>query len=196
MGLRILLGALVRRAAARDVGATPILSHASAHYVRTYLHLDRRATSANDALDRLGHLHHCQDCLWRTQDGGLIAAPPGACPSCGADRVVTAGPLYLGRPVAESFLAATAASLSDDMGQAEQATKLLGRIGEELDTPTHYDQHRLCKLWGRPAPAMAPFLDALREAGYEASRTHYGGTTFKTTASVGEVAAATDDVGE
>jgi tRNA (guanine26-N2/guanine27-N2)-dimethyltransferase len=192
MGLRILLGALVRRAAARDVGATPLLSHASAHYVRTYLHLDRRASSANDALDGLGHLYHCQECLWRAGDSGLLADPPASCPSCGAGRVVTAGPLYLDRPEDDAFRRATAAALTGDMGQREKAGDLLERIGSEVDTPTHYDQHRLCKLWGRPAPGMEPFLEAIRGAGHAASRTHYGGTTFKTTASVGEIEAATE----
>jgi tRNA (guanine26-N2/guanine27-N2)-dimethyltransferase len=196
MGLRILLGALVRRAAARDVGATPVLSHASAHYVRTYLRLDRRASSANDALNRLGYLYHCQDCLWRSGDRGPIADAPEACPSCAGARVVAAGPLYVERPVEEHFLAATERSLATEMGKAETARELLERIGEELETPTHYDQHRLCKLWGRPAPAMVQFLEAIRDSGYEATRTHYGGTTFKTTASVGEIEAATANVGE
>jgi tRNA (guanine26-N2/guanine27-N2)-dimethyltransferase len=35
---------------------------------------------------------------------------------------------------------------------------------------------------------MDAFLERLHEAGYEASRTHYGGTTFKTTADVGALA--------
>ncbi|HKL27740.1 MAG TPA: tRNA (guanine(26)-N(2))-dimethyltransferase, partial [Natrialbaceae archaeon] len=57
---------------------------------------------------------------------------------------------------------------------------------------THYDQHRLCKAWGRPANAMDEFLDDLRAAGFEASRAHYGGTTFKTDATVGEIREATE----
>jgi tRNA (guanine26-N2/guanine27-N2)-dimethyltransferase len=35
---------------------------------------------------------------------------------------------------------------------------------------------------------MDEFLDRLRAAGHEASRTHYGGTTFKTSADVAELA--------
>jgi tRNA (guanine26-N2/guanine27-N2)-dimethyltransferase len=38
---------------------------------------------------------------------------------------------------------------------------------------------------------MEEFLGALRAAGYAASRTHYGGTTFKTDADVTEIRAAT-----
>jgi tRNA (guanine26-N2/guanine27-N2)-dimethyltransferase len=38
---------------------------------------------------------------------------------------------------------------------------------------------------------MDDFLADLRAAGHAASRTHYGGTTFKTTADVTEIRAAT-----
>ena len=31
------------------------------------------------------------------------------------------------------------------------AENLLTTLGAELDEPTHYDQHRLCKRWGRAA---------------------------------------------
>jgi tRNA (guanine26-N2/guanine27-N2)-dimethyltransferase len=37
---------------------------------------------------------------------------------------------------------------------------------------------------------MDEFLETLREAGYAASRTHYGGTTFKTDATRAEIGAA------
>jgi tRNA (guanine26-N2/guanine27-N2)-dimethyltransferase len=38
---------------------------------------------------------------------------------------------------------------------------------------------------------MDEFVARLRDAGYEASRTHYGGTTFKTDADVTEIREAT-----
>jgi len=73
------------------------------------------------------------------------------------------------------------------MGTAARARDLLRTLVAELDEPTHYDQHRLCKAWGRSATAMAAFLDSLREAGFVASRAHYGGTAFKTDATVAEM---------
>ncbi|MFB6282123.1 MAG: tRNA (guanine(26)-N(2))-dimethyltransferase [Haloferacaceae archaeon] len=196
MGLRVLCSALARTAARYDVAARPILSHVSRHYARTYLELDRGASAATDALDDLGHVHHCQDCLVRTAERGLLADGPGACPSCGSDRVVTAGPLWLGPVRDRAFVGAVRAAVDDGMGTADEARDLLGRVGAELDTPTHYDHHRLCRLWGRPASAMDEFLGALRAAGHEASRAHYGGTTFKSTASVPEMRAATADLAE
>ena len=191
MGVRILLSALVRSAARHDVGVSPLLTHAESHYVRTYLELDRKPTAADAALGELGHLHHCEDCLAREVDPGLIADPPGRCPSCGGERLLSAGPVYLGSVRDRAFVADVRGRLTEEFATADRATALLETIEGELDTPTHYDQHRLCKHWGLSANAMDEFLADLRAVGHAASRSHYGGTTFKTDADVGEIRAAT-----
>ncbi|MFC6721836.1 tRNA (guanine(26)-N(2))-dimethyltransferase [Halobacteriaceae bacterium SHR40] len=190
MGVRILLGALARTGARYDIAVKPILTHATNHYVRTYLELDRGARVANDVIDSLGYVHHCRSCLHRESATGLIADPPDCCPNCGSD-IETAGPLWLALPHDRDFVDAVRAEITEEMGTASRATDLLGRIEAELDAPTHFDQHELCEQWGEPAPAMAEFLGALRAAGYDASRTHYGGTTFKTLASVDDIRDAT-----
>ncbi len=190
MGLRVLVSALVRTAARYDVGATPILSHVTDHYARTYLELSHRATDADAAIDELGHVHHCQDCLWRDDERGLIADPPDDCPNCGGNRVVTAGPIWLGPAHDPDFVRAVREVVTDEMGSAGRARSMLDAVAGELDAPTHYDQHKLYKQWGEPAIGMDEFLDALHDAGFTASRTHYGGTTFKTRASIAEIEAA------
>ena len=191
MGLRVLLSALVRTAARYDVAATPVLSHVSRHYARTYLELDRGAQVANDAIDELGYLYHCQECLWRVHEHGLLADAPDTCGHCGGSQVLTAGPVWLGAVAEPSFARAVRRELTDDMGEADRARRLLETVETELDTPTHYDQHKLCRKWTRSASAMDDFLDRLREAGFEATRAHYSGTAFKTPASVGEIREAT-----
>ena len=191
MGLRVLLSALIRTAARYDTAAVPILSHVTRHYARTYLQLDARATSADDLLDDLGYVHHCEDCLRRTHERGLIAHPPDACDACGGTRLLTAGPIYLG-PVADSaFADAVAERVTDEMGEAARARRLLETVAAELDTPTHYDQHRLCKSWSRSAVGMDEFVAELKDAGFRATRAHYSGTAFKTDATVGEIRDAT-----
>ncbi|PSQ05848.1 tRNA (guanine(26)-N(2))-dimethyltransferase [Halobacteriales archaeon QS_6_71_20] len=190
-GLRVLISALVRRAAARDKAATPVCSHVSRHYARTYLELEANATAANATLDELGFLHHCQDCLERDHEFGRHPDAPDACRHCGSARVVTAGPLWLGRVADPEFAATVEAAVTDDMGEARRARALLSTVATELDTPAHYDQHRLCKQWGRPAVGMDEFVDALRAAGFAASRAHYSGTAFKSEATVAEMREAT-----
>ena len=191
MGVRVLLSALARTAARYDAGVTPVLTHATNHYVRTYLELEHSASDANAAVDELGHVYHCEDCLYRESDPGLIADPLDACPECGSERVLAAGPLWLGPTHDADFAAAVRAELDDSMGTASRAERLLTALEAELHEPTHYDQHRLCKEWGRAASGMDEFLELLRDAGFAASRTHYGGTTFKTDATVAEIREAT-----
>jgi tRNA (guanine26-N2/guanine27-N2)-dimethyltransferase len=189
MGLRVLLSALIRTAGRYDVAATPVFSHVSDHYVRAYLRVSGGARAANDLFDDMGYVDHCQHCLYRRIDRGLLADPLASCPNC--DRhLQTAGPLWLGPTHDAGFVATVQEQVSAEMGTADRARRLLETIGNELDEPTHYDQHRLYKRWGESAVAMDEFLEQLRAAGYDASRTHYGGTTFKTTADVAEIANA------
>ena len=190
MGVRILLSALVRTGARYDVAMTPLLTHATKHYVRTCLELGRGARDANAAMDELGHIYHCEHCLWRATETGLLGDPPEECPNC-EYSIQTAGPVWLGPTHDAEFVATVAESVSDELGTGGRARDLLATLEAELAVPTHYDQHRLCKRWGRSVQAMDDFLEALRTAGYDASRTHYGGTTFKTRAPVSEIRAAT-----
>jgi tRNA (guanine26-N2/guanine27-N2)-dimethyltransferase len=189
MGLRILLSALVRTAARYDVAAEPVLSHSAPHYARTYLELTSGAQAADSLLEELGHVDWCPDCFWRTARRGLIHDPVTECPDC-ERPTKPAGPLWLGRTHESGFLERVRTHVDEDeMGAARAVGRTLDRLDAELDEPTHYDQHRLFGNWSAPAIGMDEFIEELHEAGFEASRTHYGGTTFKTDADVGEMAA-------
>ncbi|ELZ29246.1 N(2),N(2)-dimethylguanosine tRNA methyltransferase [Halosimplex carlsbadense 2-9-1] len=189
MGMRVLISALVRTAARYDLAARPVFSHATKHYARTYLRLDSGARAANALVDELGHVDHCEHCLYREATPGLVADPLDWCPECD-EAIQTAGPIWLGRTCDPAFAETVREAVDDGMGTAEQARELCETVAAELDEPTHYDQHRLCKRWGVGAVAMDEFIERLRAAGYSASRTHYGGTTFKTDAEVTEIRAA------
>jgi tRNA (guanine26-N2/guanine27-N2)-dimethyltransferase len=190
VGMRILLSALVRTAARYDVGARPVFSHATRHYVRTYLDLSRRATDANEAIDELGYVYHCFECRYREHEYGYLPDPIGDCPNCGTSTRVV-GPLWLGRTHDPAFVERVAAEVTEEMGERKRAERLCERLAGELDVPTHYDQHRLSKQWGVSAVGMDEFVERLREAGHAASRSHYGGTTVKTDADVTAIRDAT-----
>ncbi|RDI71636.1 tRNA (guanine(26)-N(2))-dimethyltransferase [Halopelagius longus] len=191
MGLRVLLSAMVRTAARYDKAAVPILSHVTRHYARTYLELDSRATKADEAIENLGHVYHCEDCLARDHEFGLVAHPPEECAVCGSSRLLVAGPIWLGPICDPEFAREVRGHVTEEMGTERRAKEMLETVAGELDRPTHYDQHRLCKQWGRSASAMDEFIDQLREAGFEATRAHYSGTAFKTDASIAEMREAT-----
>ena len=191
VGLRVLVSALARTAARYDVGVTPVFCHATRHYVRTYLACSSRATDANAALENLGYVYHCEDCLHREAEYGLLSRAHDSCPACESNRTATIGPIWLARTSDPTFARRVGEHVDDGMGTAKRSRKLAESVSDELDAPTHYDQHRLCKEWNRPAGSMDEFLGALRDVGFEASRTHYGGTTLKTTATVSEIRDAT-----
>ncbi|MUV58918.1 tRNA (guanine(26)-N(2))-dimethyltransferase [Halogeometricum sp. CBA1124] len=193
MGLRVLLSALIRTAARYDKAAVPVLSHVTRHYARTYLELDGRATKADELVEKLGHVYHCEDCLERDHEFGLVAHPPDDCPACGSSRTLVAGPIYLGPVCDPAFARSVRDHVTEEMGECKRARSMLDTVAGELDRPTHYDQHRLCKLWNRSATSMDDFVAELREAGYEATRAHYSGTAFKTDATIAEMRAATTD---
>ena len=198
MGLRTLLSALIRVGARRDVALVPRLSHVSRHYARTYLAVESSASRATELLDELGYVHHCHHCLAREVVRGRFGIdavdPPETCPTCGANAITTAGPLWLGSVTQSAFASRVRSQITDEMGEAKRARSLLARLGTELDTPTHYDHHRLCEVWSRPARAMDDVITALRNAGHRATRAHYSGTALKTTATVPEIRDATSDL--
>lgn len=192
MGLRILISALVRVAARQDRAAWPLFAHVSRHYVRVYLEFEDGAQAGDRAREQLGYLYHCPECLYREADDSRFPASPTVCPHCQSDQVLTAGPVWLGPIREEAFARAVSDAVDETMDEADAARRLAQSVADELEQPTHYDHHRLCKQWSRPAAPLDEFLSQLTEAGYAASPAHYSGTAFKTDASVAEIRAATE----
>jgi len=191
MGLRVLIGALARTAARYDVAVSPVLSHSSDHYKRTYLALEEGAKVSNAALEGVGFLSHCFECGTRDEGDAVGASVPEEIEhdcACGAAREV-AGPLWTGAVRDAEFVDAVIDEIGDDesMGTKKRATKTLRLVRDELDTPTHYDHHKMCKRAGATPSKLEDFLECLHDAGYEATKAHYAGTAFKTDASHDEV---------
>ncbi len=186
VGLRILLSAIARTAARYDIGIAPVLSHVTRHYVRTYLRLHRRASDADDAVDRLGYLVHCDACLHRATVEGLAPALPATCRECG-ESLRRIGPLWLDTYVDQGFVAEVATHLDDSMGERKTIERLLDRLSHELDIVGHHDHHVICDQLDLPAGPMDDVLKEISDRGFRASRTHFGGTTFKTDAPIDTV---------
>jgi len=185
MGLRVLVGALARTAARYDVAVTPVLSHSSDHYKRTYLAVEEGAKVSNSALEGVGFVSHCFDCGARDVHEAMCGSVPDDeidrdC-GCGEEREV-AGPLWAGPVRDPEFVDEVIDKLDDDMGTRKRAEKTLLLLRDELDTATHYDHHEVCKRAGATPSKLDNFLETLRDSGYEATKAHYSGTAFKTDA--------------
>ncbi|KKH94450.1 hypothetical protein EO95_03000 [Methanosarcina sp. 1.H.T.1A.1] len=69
----------------------------------------------------------------------------------------------------------------------DKAKKIITFCRDELDIPMFYDQHVICKGLGASATGIEILIEALKASGFEASRTHFSGTSFRTDAPVAEI---------
>jgi tRNA (guanine26-N2/guanine27-N2)-dimethyltransferase len=180
MGARILLGLAARELARRDKAVVPLLTHATDHYVRNYLRIEHGAKVADRCLEKMGYIEHCIKC------GCFKAASaprPENCAVCGSPTIL-AGPLWLGQIQDPQVISRAAFQISL---QNKNAKKLLEVCGSEADLPLYYDHHRICRRLGITPKKADQVVDALREAGWRASRTHFTGVGIKTDAEVRDV---------
>ncbi len=189
VGLRILLGKVVREQAKYDKAVRPLLCHATEHYVRLYLEVQHGVTFADQMVDRLGFLVHCFKCHSHSFLYGLVVNAPETCPVCGG-KVQIGGPMWLGATKDDGFVECVIDTIeAGPFGKKERALRMLRVIREEIDVPMYYDHHIICRDLKATPTAIGVLIDALRAQGFRASRTHYSGVGFKTDAPANEVKA-------
>ncbi len=112
----------------------------------------------------------------------MAVSTPDKCGICGYQTNI-AGPLWLGPLHDKDFCNSILEQLNKrELGKKEHAVKLVELCKNEIDVPTFYDQHLLSKKLGISAIPMEELLKELVTNGFEASRTHFSGTSFKTNA--------------
>jgi tRNA (guanine26-N2/guanine27-N2)-dimethyltransferase len=187
MGLRILLGACARELGKHEKGMLPLFSHVTRHYVRTYLEITPGARKADKTIKSLGFNIHCTTCGFRGPVYGLAVQIEKECPVCGENTQI-AGPLWLGPFKEPNFCNETISELDVlPLNTKDKAKKLITLCRDELDIPMFYDQHVICKELGVSATGIETLLEAMRAHGFEASRTHFSGTSFRTDAPIDKI---------
>ena len=184
MGVRILMGAIARTLAKYDKAMIPLLSYASAHYFRIFTAVKKSIEDADDCLKNVGFISHCFNCGDRLWKNGLAVHMEEACPVCGHATSV-AGPLLLGRLHERDFCGEVMEEIK--RREFKKVEKLIAACRDELDIPMHYDYHRICKSLGITAMPTDELVLALRERGFQASRTHFSGISFKTDAGMEKI---------
>ncbi|ADE36650.1 tRNA (guanine(10)-N(2))-dimethyltransferase [Methanohalophilus mahii] len=184
MGLRILLGSIARHLARHEKGMEVLLSHATRHYVRAYVGIKSGAKNADRTLKELGYVTHCGNCSYREWKKGYSVFMEQTCPECG-NEMNSGGLLWLGKLHENIFCSKVMEEIEKrPLGKKKKACKIIQTCLDELDIPFFYDQHRLCKQLSVAAPRIEKTIEDLRDKGYEASRTHFSGMSFKTNAPI------------
>ncbi|MDY0386187.1 MAG: tRNA (guanine(10)-N(2))-dimethyltransferase [Methanolobus sp.] len=187
MGVRILLGKIARELSLHDKAMDPLLTHATRHYVRTYLEIKKGAKRADTMLENMGFITHCPQCGQRESIHGLAVPIKDNCSKCDSKNII-GGPMWLGKLHSPDFCNETIAELeARNCGSKQFAIKLLELCRDELDIPMFYDQHLICKQIGVSASRIETLIQELQNRGFLASRTHFSGTSFKTDANIADI---------
>lgn len=175
IGLRILIGFLVRHAAMNDYAAIPLFSYSHDHYFRVYLKMEKGARKSNDALDHIKFV--CWDAGWKTKDFYEERGEKWA------------GPLWMGRIFDFELLSFIEKEIrgKELRKKGEIETLLPVWKEEENAPPMHYESSFLCKKLKVRQPKINRILHELGQKGFFACRTHFSPDAFKTDAPLKEI---------
>jgi tRNA (guanine26-N2/guanine27-N2)-dimethyltransferase len=181
VGLRILLGFVVRETVKYDRGVEPLFCYAREHFTRLHLRLLRGAQAADDTLEHMGFIHQCKRCPYRKEQPGLQAHDQ-TCPHCGG-HLEAIGPLWLGSIRHEDTVVQMQETVAGrELGTRKDLVRLLETCRSELPTSSFYDYHHIAKLLGCSPPHIELVLERIRTCGYPATRTHFSGYGIRTEA--------------
>lgn len=168
IGLRILVGFLVRTAATLDFGVYPVFSYSHDHYFRIYLRVEKGAKKGNNAVENIGWI--CRDKEWEVKKFDEKRGKKWA------------GPLWIGKLNNVDVI-----NFMYEKAESERAKKLLGIMRQELQIPMYYESSTICSRLKMPQPKLSEVIDKLMEKGFSASRTHFSEDGFKTDADMKEI---------
>ncbi len=187
LGLRTLIGKIVREATKYDKAIEVLVSWAKEHYYRVHLKLRRSVALAGKIYEKVGYLFYCFECgnrEWVPMDGSSLER----CKCGGKFKMI--GPLWLGELHDKNFVTRMIERV-DEMevtdSVKEKLEKFLRSILDEIDVPFAYTTHHLAKMLKVSPPQVLRIVEELRKAGFRASRVHYSGFGFKTDANIDEV---------
>lgn len=185
LAVRLLISSIATTAAKHRFGVSVLLSNSSDHYIRVYVQLSLRATAAKTALQNLGYVLHCFNCLNRVWSFGITNFPDKQCIRCGTTMRV-AGPLWLGRLIDRKFCRGVIDEVERDRtGDWRRAERLLNALLREADAPpTYVVIDRVSHKLRLPPPPKREVMTRLCEQGYTATPTHYNHGGIKTTAPI------------
>lgn len=163
IGLRILIGHIVREAAKYDRGVEPILCFYADHYFRVHLRMREGGGRADEGLEQLGFIEYDAETGRRS-----ISEMPGP---------TSYGPLWTGPLFDPAIL--TSMESGKDLAEPRRMEKILETWKSELDIPFFYDSDEISAILGISPPPLDAILEKLGERS-NVSRTHFSPTGFKT----------------
>ncbi len=180
MGLRILIGSIIRRAASHDVGLEVVLSYYHDYYYRVYFKAYKSAKKADEVLSQIGYIAYNSDTLKRKlikQDELREHAKQG---------YILIGPLWIGELASKEFLEKAIATTeklisTQEYNYLKKTLDFLKNLYNEYTVnKVYYRYDKLFGLLKKNQPPISLFIEKIREKGYNAFRTHFDPRGVKT----------------
>lgn len=171
VGLRILSAAVVRSAGRHDRAARPVLSVCAGHWMRVVMHVTDGRAASDKAAKALGE-------VWATE--GDLAAMGDRAPA--GDY---AGPIDT-RPLHDPTLLT---ALQPEAHAIDRRTEaLVADLQAEAEAPAFWaSMPHLRRAIGRDLPKRNALMQAMRDAGFSATRTHLDPEGIRTDAGFSEI---------
>ena len=187
-GIRILAGFVALTLSKYGKYIEIKMSHSTEHYMRLYIEVKKGPTKTDKSLKNIGYISHCKNCLHRQTTNGLASSIEEVCPFCG-EKLVHAGPLWLGNIQDGEFIQKMIDECEHKKINTEkEALKLLNKCLIESEAPaTFFDVHSICKSLKISAPKFDSVIDAIKEEGFTAIKTHYNPLGIKSDATIDDI---------
>ncbi len=191
IAIRLLIGLIYHVAGMNDRAINPLISLSTDHYVRLWLKVDAERKTTNKQANQIGFIYYCPKCMsgWKVS---LLNSKSlhSRCDRCeGKGRV--AGPLWIGNLYDKRILSnACELYRENDFVFEKRAIRILELMIEEhnLTDNLYVDIHELCDLHDNRPPKTGDIIEALRNNGYDVSRTHFRPTAIRTNADIEYIA--------
>ncbi|WP_069807491.1 methyltransferase domain-containing protein [Vulcanisaeta thermophila] len=172
VGIRILIGSLVRYALSMDYGVKPLVSYMDGHYYRVCALIVKDRSAALESLGNMGFAYYSPSTL----DRGFIQGFPMP----GSTKRQLAGPLWIGPLWDYEFLIKHLGNYVMDYF-SDRARELITALINESSAPNvpYALTTELTRELGRELP-INDLLGMIRGLGYHAVRTHFHVKGFRT----------------
>jgi len=180
--IRVLAACLSLASGRLELGVKVVFSHASDHYARLYVQVNKGRPAANNSMKNLGFLEYCSQCLRRTTRR-LFEEHESTCSNCGS-KIRVIGPLWIEKlwdPQLVGRMISNAATITSS--RLSDVQNLLDHISGEADAPPFYHRvDRIAHNLRTNPPPVRNLVTALRSLGYIGTLTHFHSNAFRTNA--------------
>jgi tRNA (guanine26-N2/guanine27-N2)-dimethyltransferase len=165
-GLRILIGYICHQAGKYDKGIKPILSYSTDHYMRSYLKIIKNVHKANESISQTKILK------------------PDDIPGYKDKKNEYVGPLWMGSlHIKQALKEIRTISSTKTLNTKNQLIKLIDILEDEADAPVfYYSTNTIASQLKISPPPLSNVFDELKKKGFNAYKTHFDPTGFKTNA--------------